>query len=254
MSKERPLNEKVQEWLLRQGYPLEMKVARALQKYGFEVRQSHYYKDIHSNEHREIDILAMKTDLLGYAEIAFLIECKTSKKPWVLFTSENTISGYNRLFSLGITSDSIKQLLCEESSNHLYKLPLFKKNGRVAYGATVAFSNGYDMAFQAAMSSTKAAISRKKENQSADLQIAFPVIVVDGPMFESYLSNDNKMLLREISESYLFYHNHLEQEPATCVWVVKSDHLESFCSSAVEHSKLLLDIIEPVIKKNKKYA
>ena len=210
MSKERPLKEKVQEWLLSQGYPLEMKVASALREHGFEVRQSHYYKDIQTDEHREIDILAVRTDLLGYAEVAFLIECKATQKPWVLFTSEDTISGYNRLFSLGITSEHVKKLLCEDSSNHLYTLPLFKKEGRVAYGATVAFTNGYDIAFQAAMSSTKAAISRKAERQSTGFQISFPVIVVDGPLFEGYLSNDNDMILTEISESYLFYHNHLE--------------------------------------------
>ena len=76
-------------------------------------------------------------------------------------------------------------------------------------------------------------------------------IVVDSPLFECYLKND-KMIVNEISDSYLFYHNHIEEEPATCVWVIKSDHLDAFCSEAVKLSKLLLDFLEPEITKHRK--
>ena len=158
MTQKKPLKDKVEEWLSNQGYPLEMEVAAALQKHKFDVRQSHYYRDFQTGDHREIDILAIKSDLLGYAEIAFIIECKTTKYPWVLFTSENTISGYNRLFALGITSKKIKEILSEDRSVQLFTLPIFKKKGRIAYGTTVAFSNGHDTAFKAAMSAIKAAI------------------------------------------------------------------------------------------------
>ncbi len=228
-----------------------MVVSKEFQNHNFEVRQSHYYEDFQTKEHREIDILATSSDFLGYAEVSFLIECKISKKPWILFTSDNTISGYNRLFALGITSEKARDVLVQDKSENLFKSALFKKSGRIAYGATVAFTNGQDTAYKASMSAIKAAVGRKNELSSSSrvFNVTFPVIVVDCPLFECYLSETNEVIVEEISESYLFYHNHLDKEPATCIKVLQVDCLESFCTEAAYYSKIFLDIFEPEIKK-----
>jgi len=127
MDETKPLKNQVEEWLLQQGFPLEMRVAKSLRDSQFEVRQSHYYKDSQTGKHREIDILAIRSDKIGLVEIAFLIECKTTNKPWVLFTSEDTIAGYNRLLALGIISDKAREALAHDRADKLYTLPMFKK-------------------------------------------------------------------------------------------------------------------------------
>lgn len=39
------LEKKIEEWLEKQGYPLETRVARAFRNAGFNVVQSDYYRD-----------------------------------------------------------------------------------------------------------------------------------------------------------------------------------------------------------------
>lgn len=253
MTEIKPLKNKIEEWLLKQGYPLEMRVAKSLRNKQFQVSQSHYYKDFQTGEHREIDILAKRADRIGLVEIAFLVECKTTKKPWVLFTSEDTIDGYNRLFALGITSEKAKEALTNDRAEKLFSLSSFKKEGRVAYGTTIAFTSGHDTAFKAAMSASKAALGRQSElkNERGSLvpfHFSFPIIVVDGPIFECYLENE-EMVVQELSDSYLFFSNHHEKEPPTCIRVVKSNMLEAFCHEAAQLTETLLEFLEPEIEK-----
>lgn len=251
MNQKKPLKNQVQEWLSQQGYPLEMRVAKALRKTGFEVRQSHYYVDSQTGEHREIDILATKTDTIGLLEIAFLIECKTTSKPWILLTSDDTLTNYNRLFAFGITSEKAKKALIQDKES-LFSLPSFEKGGRAAYSATVAFTSGFDTAYKAAMSATKAAQGRKNDLKdesfsSIPFQFAFPVIVLDGPMFECFLNND-EMVVQEVSDSYLFYANNHCEDPSACIRIVSSENLEQFAREADTLAESLLKVLEPTIE------
>lgn len=251
MNKKKSLKDEVKEWLLQQGYPLEMRVASALRKSNFEVRQSHYYVDFQSGDHREIDILATRYDKIGLLEIAFLIECKTSNKPLILFTSDSTISGYNSLFAFGITSNKAKEALIQKDVD-LFSLPYYPKKNRVAYSATVAFTSGLDTAYKAAMSATKAALGRKIDlidegRSSIPFQFSFPVIVVDCPMFECFLENE-EMVVQEISDSNLFYSNHHGEEPSCCIRIIRSENLQDFCNEVDKLAETLVKVFEPIIK------
>jgi len=248
MNEKKPLRDQVQEWLTQQGYPLEMRVARALRKVGFEVRQSHYYVDPQTGEHREIDVLATRNDRIGLVEIALLVECKTTTKPWILLTCEDTLSNYNSLFAFSISSKKAKEALIEEDID-LFSIPSFRKAGRAAYGATVGFTSGLDTAYKAAMSATKAAQSRKidlKSERSCDFpyQFAFPVIVVDGPLFECFLENE-EIVVEEILDSNLFYANHHCEDPSTCIRIVSSRTLEQFAIEAANMAENLVKALEP---------
>ena len=73
-----------------QGYPLEMIVANIFQEKGFYVKQSSYFND-YEDKRREIDITAQITATPinpVNVQISFHIECKTPKKPWLLFTND----------------------------------------------------------------------------------------------------------------------------------------------------------------------
>src|SRR4051812_46473888 len=85
----RPLDSRVADWLDTQGYPLEMRVARAFRASRFRVIQSEYYSDPETKASREIDVIASvdarNEDFLF--RLTFVVECKMSRdKPWVLFT------------------------------------------------------------------------------------------------------------------------------------------------------------------------
>ena len=84
---------KVKEWLSKQGYPLEMKVAEIFQEVDFYVNLSSYYKDPSESTYREIDVVAMNSvcdiDNISF-DVRFIVECKYSQdKPWILFQSNS---------------------------------------------------------------------------------------------------------------------------------------------------------------------
>jgi hypothetical protein len=88
------LENKIRDWLEKQGYPLEMMVARALQEIDAGISQSPYYIDPETEKPREIDVVArwMKTEknaggFLKF-ELFLFIECKSQQKgPWIVFSN-----------------------------------------------------------------------------------------------------------------------------------------------------------------------
>jgi hypothetical protein len=85
-----------------------MQTAAAFRAGGFEVRQSSHYVDPESGKGREIDVVALHPDVYGAVEIAFIAECKTSKTPWCLLSSQDTLANYNRLNAFGVLTDKAR--------------------------------------------------------------------------------------------------------------------------------------------------
>lgn len=90
---------KIKEWINKNGYPLEMYTSRIFKNNGFNVAQSLYYKDISTEKYREIDILAHKNNIVNNVSIniSFVIECKKSVKPWIIFV-DNNLAKKNQIF------------------------------------------------------------------------------------------------------------------------------------------------------------
>src|SRR5262249_35932003 len=90
----------VVKWLEKEGYPLEMRTARAFRRSGADVAISQFYKDHESQEVREIDVIATFGPM-GASDppksvsvaVSFVCECKLSKEnPWVMFTTSTLAS------------------------------------------------------------------------------------------------------------------------------------------------------------------
>jgi hypothetical protein len=84
------LESSVLEWFQKQGYSLEMRVAKIFHDAGFTVSHFESYVDPESGTLREIDVVAsVSHEIAGIAASAvLLVECKYSKdKPWVILTS-----------------------------------------------------------------------------------------------------------------------------------------------------------------------
>jgi hypothetical protein len=72
------LKTKVEEWISKEGYPLEMQVAQIFQEAGYSVTQSDYYEDFETGKHREIDVTAsrLSTPELQYIFQPCRVECR----------------------------------------------------------------------------------------------------------------------------------------------------------------------------------
>ena len=248
MNSENNLTKKIREWLLGQGFPLEMRVATSFRKCGFEVIQSHFYPDPESNNYREIDVVATAPEYTGVVDVSFMIECKTSKKkPWILFTSEHVLEGWNILFSYCISSNSARKILIEKGIETIIKLPWMTKGGRVAYGLTQAFTTGEDVTYKASTNVLKAAISRKRilsERSYSSLLFIFPAIVVDGKIFECFIDKNGEISIQEFHRGFYFFPLKIAEEFGTCIHILTADKLDEFVKQAKNVADTLLSLLK----------
>lgn len=239
---ENDLKKKVTTWLETQGYPLEMRVASALREVGFDVSQGEYYDDPETQTAREIDVIAVKRDKYGLLEISIVVECKKSAdKPWVLFTSEMHESGKNKIFTYAIMSVSAREKLIKKVIDKSTRdLLWLNKPKRTAYGMAVAFAKGEDPAYKAALSALKASISQNNSSTDTDLsrslRFIFPVLVMDGNLFEAYLDKRGNTVVQEIDEGAVTYYREISGCPVSSVRIVTTKRLDSFCEEAFEEA------------------
>lgn len=253
MNSEKPLPEKIAEWLERQGYPLEMRVAKAFIDAGLHVSLSVYYRDPENDTPREIDLVAGESgEFADYFmfSVDFAIECKKSSLPWVLFVKPGFDSG--SLFRNGWICSSIgSSVKAKLSTRTMWDNTLHAWNGRWAYGVTQALrsqtSENGDVPYKALMSCVKAShgLARTTEQQvwpspNRD-KVLFgsmtqPVIVLDGKLFEASLDASGELEITETHEGvinfkYPFSH---DSEEYTCVRVVTLPALPRFLAAAKE--------------------
>jgi len=214
------LENKILDWLEKQGYPLEMTVARAFQEIDAGVSQSSYYIDPETEKPREIDVVARWTETEKIENnsiklrLSLFIECKSQQKgPWIIFS--NGMKEKKNFLSMSLPATFTGHNLLVPSNFYPYDSSprMNSMQGSPGYGITQAFESKADIPYQALMSSVKAAIT---EIRNADrlhqefspsgvppvyieAAIAIPIIVTDAPLFECYLSEDNFPALNRIT-------------------------------------------------------
>jgi hypothetical protein len=247
MNSKDELKNKVQAWIEGQGYPLEMKVASSLVESGFEVRQSFYYTDPESKEVREIDVVCNSTEIIDVADVYFVIECKSTSKPWILFTSENTFVNYNRYLAYCLYSEVGKNRFIDKTMSIPKlgdRLTWFDKKGRNGYAITEAFTSNVDNTYKAAMSTLKASVSLKASEDRGKrkpLTFIFPVIVVDGCLFEGYLDSHGNLVVDEIERGFLHFPRQISEVTGTTICISTLDYLPQLI---VEAKKMTAEIKE----------
>lgn len=259
MTSEVNLKQKVADWLNKNGYPLEMRVASMIRKYSdFAIRQGWHYIDVESGDSREIDIVCTAEVSSGVAEINFVIECKSTKKPWVLFTSDDAADSYHELNSFGIFSELARKELSTDylsetrglSIEDKDRIPWFKKDGLLGYSIAQAFEGNKDAPYNASLSTIKAATWLKSNSlwqNSAEYRpyaISFPIIVTDVPLFECSLGEDNEPALKEIDHGYLFFKQHVSESYPTCISIVTESYLKLFIKECNVVAGSLLEALE----------
>lgn len=240
--------QRVLEWLEKTGFPLEMEAASAFRTAGFDVRQSFTYLDPEMAKGREIDVLAQDPDLIGVVDIAFVVECKASANPWVVFTSDNAFENYNRLFAFAVSSGAARSALAKRVST-----PLLERPTRGGYGLRQAFGKDSDPAYGAAISVLKACHGIAKDRVGSKIPLlafAFPVIVVDSPLFECSRSPDGQLQLVEVDQSDFLFSAHMPEHIGCSIKVVTRLKLQDFAHSA----KKLADALRKELKDEEENA
>ena len=238
---------KVRDWLEAQGFTLEMRTASAFRAAGFEVRQSSHYLDSETGKGREIDVLARDPDILGVVDITFIVECKSSKKPWVLLCSPDTVVGYNRLFALGVLSKKAIKVMVDHLTDLLPKFDWLRKEGLIGYSARQAFSDS-DVAYVAAIGVAKACdswIHRPENEYVPPYAFAFPVIVVDSPILQCSLGEGGSIEVSEVEQGEFLFVARLPRYFGSCIRLVSASRLPVFAHEAKAVADLLRTEFKP---------
>jgi hypothetical protein len=247
------VQEKVLSWINKTGFPLEMETAKAFRSAGFDVRQSATHLDPEEQKGREIDVLAQDPDWLGVVDIYFVVECKSSDKPWVVLMANDTLSNFNRIHSFAVSSEDAKsEIFSKWRNNEVFK-GLLNKPGRCGYSFRQALGGKTDRAYSAAISVLKACAGLTRERTASQLKrfaFALPVIVVDTPIFECTLNSDGEIDLVEVQESDFLFSAHMPSEVACCIKVIRKEKLQEYTLGAKE----IADSLRLVMKESESVA
>lgn len=267
--KQVPLNEKVLNWLNKQGYPLEMEVASMATQAGFDVLQSEHFTDPETEESREID-LEISRSAFSKSSGSFLcyklfVECKTSKaKPWLVFSTPVTEAD---LTSLSRAFDAQMAILCSQAGVYLID-DIFSGGERekiyptiftppwLGYGVTQAFADGNRVPFEAMMSATKAciadmkALSKTNQQKYGIFYFTFPVVVTDAPLYSvSYCSISGEMKLEEIAEANLQWKHMIAGFNRMGVFIVNKQTMPTFLQKCKESADWLFSLDDERLNK-----
>jgi hypothetical protein len=132
-----------QQWLEGQGFPLEMRTAAEFRKVGFYAKQSGSYVDPDTEKNREIDVEAVLSNFSGFVGVHFMVECKATKKPWVLLSSPDTLNFYGRHLAFAEMTKVAREVILSRAHNFrrlVQKIPWFNKEGLIGYSLRQAHS------------------------------------------------------------------------------------------------------------------
>jgi hypothetical protein len=208
-----------------------------------------------SGQSRETDVVARLQREVEkvLVRLSVVAECKGSRdKPWVLFTTANrlttkasvaqrTASRFGRLLLMQLMDDPTIGIL-----------PLFALPQRTGYGVTQAFTSGKDVAYEACVSVTSAAVAQAKEADVASkrgraiAEIVFPVVVVDGKLLEAFLSDSGEVLVHETESGVLVWRNPLGNVVHTMIHIITASFLNAFVSGAAGTGHAVLQHEEAV--------
>lgn len=210
-----PVNEKISDWLIKGGFPLELFAHKELIKDSYSCLKSPLYEDIESGKSREIDVVAEKSTISSdnyYFNLKLLIECKKSEKPLlVLSEGKKKRSIREEIFSARIWPSefcndqiiahlgTVKGLLDKNSD-----LPL-SEHILSGYSLIQAFTNSDEKLYKTIYGLAKAEYYYENEqedhfkacmknNDSEEfypIELIVPILLVDAPLFYVHLNGED---------------------------------------------------------------
>jgi hypothetical protein len=247
--------EKLREWLLSQGYPLEMRVAQHLRQAGLRVTQSEVYTDPETGKIRETDVVGRlwtAFDIMERIDVSLglsaVVECKQSRdKPWILFTTDTSELHRRLTLSTRIASDFASFVVSRVDTDAIATLPAFALGPRHAYSISQAFrKDAPDAAYSAVTAVLNAARAQCAFRLTSGLRIdaafelALPLVVIEGRLFECFLTDGSSPQLEEVEHGSLLW-----REPGArwlTINVMTIEYLERFVPSLKTAFDALLEL------------
>lgn len=247
------LADRVRNWVGEQGYPLEMLVAKGFREGGFLARQSEYFLDHESGDSREIDVVASVQKMIGnvLARVTVCVECKSAKKhPWVLFSSKDThiaspASVVQRPANL-LGHELLKSI---SHNKYAHNTPFFKLSGRNGYALTEAFTSGKDNAYSSCVSVAKCArsltvgVREASEEQVPLCEIVFPVILLQGALFECHQDNV-ELEVNEVGSATLIWRNQISNMGHSIISIYTEKSLGKLVKEASRLASFIFDQVD----------
>lgn len=212
------LRQRVAKWLGEEGYPLEFRAADVFRTARYEVRQGQYVRDPETNLPREIDVLAVRTVRRKkfLVRACHVVECKYSRdKPWIVFSSPHGIAPGACITQTIANHAGHATLWALAGHEELQSLDLFSTPDHPGFGGRQAFSKGVDVFYSAMQSVISASFflmrsyddrKRSPRESLAAGVVAFPVIVLDGVLFEaSFDRGADKIDVQEVDRVRLHW-------------------------------------------------
>lgn len=252
------LNEKVEQWLSKEGYPLEFLAANIMQKIGYAVRQGQYARTS-DNTPREIDLVATVSKYHDerLLRVYNVVECKFSKdKPWVVFCGNNQPVGNSALVSQSIASTLGDAIMWSIAGHEeVTALKMFSCFDRYGFGGTQALANNNRDVFynslQSVVQNSFSCVQFYDDYPESEDEIpkygavAFPIILIDGKLFSAYFdAEDNTTKIEEVGHARCHWRGSPETSLHTTVDLVTIDNFEDFASKRFEEVCSLLTIME----------
>jgi hypothetical protein len=259
------LASKVKNWLSKEGYPLEFRTAHIFRKAGFDVLQGFYVHGPDKDSVREVDILASVAyvDSVPAIRICYLVECKwTIDRPWVIFTSPESATTPTASIGETMIPSEWKAVISEAATiKSLAALETYSSPIRTGFGGRVAFSKGQDNFYQSVQSILfKAAAhinfwknrGHIKPPIYALIDLVFPMIVIDGPLFEAFHDeNADGIEMIPVSSSRLHWRGSDDWSSMVQLDIVKIEGLQEFAERRFAESEHMIEALRPIVDRLK---
>jgi len=246
------VEDKIRTWLAGHGYRFELIVARAFQRAGFSVTVSEFACDPESGEPREIDVVATHTSFLTRADlfdVTFIIECKHSRdKPWIIFVGGDDIdvTKTTELLYRFATKASRIALLEMSIGEEARQTGLFALPRKMGHGVRRAFEEKTDLAYDAVtkVCAGAAGFTAEKENKMNKFGIVFPVVIIQGQMFECGINEATEIELNEVKQATIFWRRPIADRSIVPVELLTEDVLADFANAKFKQCEALRKIVE----------
>jgi hypothetical protein len=243
------LEKKVEKWILKNGYPFEMKVAQAFKSEGFHVSQSILYKDNDLNKYREIDIIAHTNKFVNgvWINLTYVVECKKSTdKPWVVFKNKDLFNLQSKRYKIlgSKNSDKLISKIPEEKRKDENLKFIFPSISECGYNVVTAFKESKDLAYSASKSLLNACnyLVEKSNNSKLNFcNIYIPIIIIEGILYESFLKNDGTLNLSEVNYSTIANTKSFDESASSILTIASSLELNNFIKELRNNNDTFFD-------------
>ncbi len=268
------LEEKIEAWLNKEGYPLEFYTERLFRNSGFLTYPSFFETDPETGILREIDLIASKIKYIPRSNenqdpqairISFLVECKRSfDKPWVVFTSNEKLALSNDCVTNSFSSNSGSfTLWCLQDSSSLNELESFQLPNEVAYSGRKALvekgekGDVFYETVQSIVAKAKATsishnfpigmgISVQKHFENVD--IIFPILVIDAPLFKASLGQDDNLKVTRTKDARLMWRGSKYSGGTFAVLdIITKDHLQDYIKKRISDIEVIFREVNELI-------